>query len=476
MRYGWTMAKSGLVLVVLAVAMASVVGCSAPAPEVQPVRNVVLITVDTLRADFLGCYGGPAGLSPRIDRLAARGTRFEHALVQWPKTSPSVASLLTSTYGTTNGMMRVCGQRLPAHLDVLTMQLDRAGFDTAALVTNRFLGADYGFDRGFDEFTEVWETGRHDADRVTELAIPWLDRLEPPFFLWLHYLDPHTPYTPPPEFETDTPMRPVAGGDRKLVLTDGDEDMGVVPKHAQLPIPPRLSSYVARYEGEIRFLDFQVGRLLDALHERALEESTMVILTADHGESLGDHDYYFEHGRLPYDACLRVPLVIRVPWSEGNPVPVVAAPVALLNLAPTILEAVGLPVGDQAQGVSMWPLLAGRPQQLPDHVFAEAGYTQDHQRIVRRGPWKLILVPDSSDRSIMTGGRYELYDIQADPGETRNLAADRPQVVADLAARLEEWIADTPRAESPAETPRGMDDDTRAALRALGYAEEADAP
>jgi arylsulfatase A-like enzyme len=435
-------------------------------------RNLVLITVDTLRADHLGCYGYPRDTSPNLDRLAARSTRFHHAVAQWPKTSPSIASLMTSTYCCTNGVVRMCGQRLPDGFAVLAEQFRRAGFATLAIVTNRFLGAEHGFDRGFADFVEVWETGRHDADRATDMALERLDHLthEQPFFMWLHYLDPHTPYTPPPHVQ-DHFAAVASVDDPELEYTSGNDDIGVVPRHAQISGPPRLSHYVSRYDEEILALDAEVGRLLDAMEERSLLATTMVVFTADHGESLGDHDYFFEHGRLPYDASLRVPLVIDVPWLERE-AEVVETPVALLNVAPTILSAFGLEAGGQAQGVSMWPLLEQGRQTLPTHVFAEAGYSEDYQRIVRSDRWKLIEVPDAGDRSIMTGSRYELYDIGTDPGETHNLASDHPEVVDELARRLADWISSTPRATTPAETPDSVDADTLEALRALGYAEE----
>ena len=464
--------SGGRALLVLA-ASASLAGCIGSG---EPPGNVLLITVDALRADHLGCYGYGRDTSPNIDRLAARSTRFEHALVQWPKTSPSVVSIMTSTYGRTSGVMRLCGQRLPDELTVLAEQLRDAGFDTRGIVTNRFLGSDYGFDRGFDQFVEVWQgNGRDDAEHVTDLAMEWVGDLglEQPFFVWIHYLDPHAPYTPLPGSQ-DAFTDGHGPDEPELEYSPDHNEIGVVPLHAQIPGPRKTSFYVARYDEEVRGLDGEIGRLLDALAAHSLIENTMVVFTADHGESLGDHNYYFEHGRLPYDACLRVPLLIHVPWL-GREAQVVQSPVGLINLAPTILASVGLDAPRQVQGVSMLRLLRRGRQKLPEHVFAEAGYSHEHQRVVRRGRWKLIEVRDEGDRAVMTGCDFELYDIDTDPGETKNLANQYPDVVDELAHRLSQWIGSTPQAEAPAEIPELVSDDASEALRALGYAEEAEA-
>lgn len=435
-----------------------------------PEASLVLITVDTLRADHLGYYGYARNTSPNIDRLAAQSIVFETAVAQWPKTTPSFVSMLTGTYGVSNGVIRGCNQRAPDHLDLMAELLQGGGFATAAVVSNRFLGSLYNFDRGFDHFVEVWETGSDTADAVTDVALDWISEADTsrPFFLWLHYLDPHAPYTPP------EPLNGMYVGDDEyrrgatVAFSDGDDDIGVVPTHAQIEQQFDVAYYVAQYDAEIRFVDTQVNRVLDALESSSLSSRTMVVFTADHGESLGDHDYFFEHGRLPYDACLRIPLMIRVPWLEHGE-QTVRPPVELLNLLPTVLDTLGLPASEQAQGVSMLPLIEGEQQELPPHVFAEAGYAEDYQRIVREGPWKLVYVPDENDRKIMTGSRFELYDLENDPGELHNLASVRPDIVNRLSSKLMQWIETTPRADAPAPTPVPLDAETEGALRTLGY-------
>lgn len=457
--------------VVVAALVVTPAGCSRTGDGHAP-RNVVVITVDTLRQDHLGYAGYPRDTSPTIDRFSTGCLVFQNALVQWPKTTPSVTSMMSSTYARSNGVRRVCGQRVPDDLMLLSEILSDAGYETAAVVSNRFLGGRFGFDRGFEQFVEMWHGRRDDAEAVTSEALRWLRTRdsERAFFLWVHYLDPHAPYDPPGTaadtiFETEP-----ADGSVKLSFADDDRDVGVVPRHARIEGRDDLAFYVARYDAEIRFLDDALGDLLGALDSPSLARSTMVVLTADHGESLGDHDYFFEHGRFPYDACLRVPLLFRVPWLEV-PDETVVEPVDLLAVAPTILEAIGESAPDSFQGRSLLPLFSSDRSVLPEAVFAEAGYSARHQIIVRQGRWKLISVPDPEDRTMMAGAPYELYDVEADPEESRNRAAEHPEVVSRLTSLLTAWqnrLALAPEAETV-----DLEIEERSALEALGYAEEA---
>jgi arylsulfatase A-like enzyme len=438
--------------------------------------NVVLVTVDTLRADHLGSYGYARETSPAIDRLAREGVRFDTAVTQWPKTTPSLASLHTGVYPSTNGVTRHTQQALPAAFATLAQRLSEAGYETAAVVTNGNLARAYRFDKGFDSYIETWRSPTADdperAAHVTDAAIAWLDarRSERPFFLWVHYVDPHAPYTPPPPFDGmfvgDAHYDP---SERAPLSEQPIEDIDGIPARSRLGVHDEIAYYVAQYDAEIRYSDGEIGRLFDRVEAGASGARTAIVLTADHGESLGEHRYYFEHGRLPFDGCVRVPLVVRLPGGHGGGRSV-KSPVQLVDVLPTVLEIASVAVPGEAEGRSLVPLLAqGQDPERGAFAFTESGYTDSWQRSVRDARWKLVWTPDPSDRAIATGTEWALFDLATDPSETTDVAAAHPDQVERLRSALESW-----RHRSGVSTialvpaPR-VDHDTEERLRKLGY-------
>ncbi|MDJ0852510.1 MAG: sulfatase [Myxococcota bacterium] len=455
-------------------------------PGHRDLAPVVLITVDTLRADRLGVYGHRLDVSPRIDALAESGVRFADATVQWPKTWPSIASLLTGTYPHTTGI-RGKPRRLPDSHVMLAELFAKAGYDTAAIVSNWNVGSHMGFGQGFEHFVQSWEEkwreqagnepfvnapGRvkdyTNATLVTDQALRWLRGRGPrdrPFFLWIHYMDPHGPYQPPARYAR---------------LFEG--------AHRSEPIPPRLlppyqqqtrrgrlitdlGFYQSQYDREIRYLDDEVGRLLDALSQPDLG-NPLIVLTADHGESMGEHRYYLEHGKLPYQPTAHVPLLVSRPGViEGGRV--IDTPVGLIDLSATLLELAGMVVPGSFEGTSLARVILGeRDAALPEHVFMESGYGGDQTQLtVREGPWKLIHVPYAPDRKAMTGAEFELYHLGRDPGEIENVAAAHPEVVRRLGEALVRWDAAGARLGELGEEldPASLDAGSRAMLEALGY-------
>jgi len=461
-----------------------------PPPGRAPVaaaerRNIVLVTIDTLRADHLHCYGYPRATSPNLDRLAAQGVRFEQAIVQWPKTGPSMASLMTSTYGSTSGVMRTTlDQKVPRVYDLLPELLRSAGYQTFGVVANLSLSPKFSFDQGFDHY--LVENANTGADHVSALARGLFEHRDParPLFLWVHYLDPHAPYRPPPKFSEEfvgdewfeSDDRPPVPVDPRVADSTAQErhgnQIGQIPKYAYLPGKERIRDYVAQYDGDIRFLDEHLGRLMLWLGEQGHLERALLVITADHGESLGDHDYFFEHGRFPYDDCARVPLILIHPeWAPAR----VAAPVALLDVAPTLLELVGIAPGWQFEGRSLvdW-LRAGDHGTPPRPVFTQSGYEQEFETSVRDGRYKLIRIGSRRMAELLTGRPYELYDVLADPGETRNLVDERPEVFESLRTMLDAFVEDArarvpPPPDGDAFTPT---DEERRLIDALGYADD----
>jgi arylsulfatase A-like enzyme len=464
--------QAGAALLLLAAVNVAAAALEVRAPGPRP--NILLITIDTLRADHLGAYGYARPTSPNIDRLAREGVLFRRAVSQWPKTSPSFAALMSSTYGHTNGLIRTTAQRMPDRFLLLAELLKAGGYSTRAAVANVNLARVFNFDQGFDVYLEPWreEDEQRRTELVTRQGIGLLERApaERPFFLWLHYFDPHARYQPP---------RPYDGmftGDRHFdpswrvpLLTEKRKDIGGIPLTARLGSEDRIAYYVAQYDAEIRFVDQQVGLLLKALDERGLAGKTMVVLTSDHGESLGDHGYFFEHGRFPYDDCVHVPLIVRGPGA-GRPGGVVRSPVELIDVAPTLLDLAGLPANPEAEGRSLRRLLEGERTGDPGraYAFTESGYARDYQRAIVGDRYKLVYVPDAGDRAVMQGGELELYDLEADPGETWNLVDERPEVAAPLKERLMRWIADGGSGSEAPEAVR-VEPQAEEQLRSLGY-------
>jgi arylsulfatase len=441
----------------------------------RPRLNVLLVTIDTLRADHLGAYGYDRATSPHIDALARESVLFSRAQSPWPLTTPSFAAMLTGTYGHTNGIMRTTGQRLPDRALTLAELLRAGGYRTLAAVGNVNLASVFNFDQGFDRYLELWR--EHDDARTRVTTARGLDLLRSaaasaqPFFLWVHFFDPHARYRPPSPYDHLFVGDAYYDPSRRAPLHVGRrDDMGGIPASVALGHEDHVAYYVAQYDGEIRYVDEQVGRLLAGLSDTGLADRTLVVLTADHGESLGDHDYYFEHGRLPYDDCAHVPLIVRAP-GVGRAGSRIAAPVGLVDLLPTVLDLAGLPADDRAEGHSLRRLLesgdAGTP---PSFAFTESGFARDYQRSITGSRYKLVFVPDAGDRRLMTGRRLELYDLAADPGETRNVLDEHPEIAAELEHRLFRWMREAGPGAAPP-PPVGIDALAAGELRSLGYAD-----
>jgi arylsulfatase A-like enzyme len=462
--------------------------CSGP---VAPTRsNILLITIDTLRADHLSSYGYARQTSPVLDSLAAEGVRFEVPIVQWPKTGPSFASIFTSTYPKDNGIVRKIGTRLPDQFLMLAEVLQSQGYSTRAVVANGAVASEFNFHQGFDTYVESWKltppaegvdpTG---AAMINQLVETVMESQPPgePFFLWVHYLDPHFPYAAPEpwtdKFADDSFSDPEARVD--IDLDRPRVQMMAIGSEQILGGRDDLAYYVARYDAEISYVDAKIGDLLELLRQRGLMEDTLTVVTSDHGESLGEHEYYFDHGRFSYQTCLRVPLIFHQPGVLEPRVD--SSPVELLQLTPTLLAAAGIEVeeGQWMQGQSLWPRLQGA--DIPSdyqYAFSEAGYAVRPlwQRTVTDGRFKLIYAQDWGEQRWIAGKRkpFALFDLASDPGETDNLigqeieAEDRLKTVLSQLWSAEpiEVLVDQDAEEVDHEE---MDEETRNQLKALGY-------
>jgi arylsulfatase A-like enzyme len=393
--------------------------------------SVLLVTIDTLRADHLSAYGYTRRTSPRIDALAAEGTLFEEAYTFWPKTRGSFVALLTGKPPSRTGYSKTH----PVLLDLnatLASVLQAAGYATTAVVDNPNVAAGLGYSKGFDRYRETWEekTLTTEMDRTRAITAEGITilraaRPERPFLLWVHYVNPHTPYTPEKPFDTmfadgfdSGPELPVVAGLH-----------GGLPKQWAVAGRRRLGYYVAQYDGEIAAVDEEVGQLLAALDSSAVRGRTLVVLTSDHGESLGEHDYYFDHGENVFHPSLRVPLIVKTPGAPaGRRSPVFAS---TLDLVPTILDAVKVSWPADLMGTSLLDVVEGRGEPRRERLFA-----QNDRNLVAAfdRSFKIIATPEE-DRRL-----FALYDRVLDPGETKDVARTRPEDLREQRRELEVYV------------------------------------
>jgi arylsulfatase A-like enzyme/Tfp pilus assembly protein PilF len=392
--------------------------------------NVVLITLDTLRADHVGCYAAGRVRTPGLDSLAADGVLFEEAVTPTPLTLPAHATILSGVYPFTHQVRDNRLSRVPAGLPLLSESLRSAGMDTAAFLGSMVLDSAFGLDRGFDLYADrfaapdagdFWSEVRKPADAVLAEAREWISgRDGRPFFAWIHLYDPHAPWDPPEPFRGQYPGHP--------------------------------------YRGAVAFMDAELGKFFAFLKESRLWQRTLVVVVADHGEGLGEHGEE-THGFFVYQATMRVPFLVRLPFPAGGRR--VAQRVELTDVAPTILAAKGLPVPRSVQGRSLLDAVLGGPLRRADEAYGESHYPRLHfgwseLRAFYHGGLKYIQAP-----------QQELYDLGRDPGETRNLAAERPEECRRLRGLLLRKL-DAAGPALPAVEPR-LDPAARERLAALGY-------
>jgi arylsulfatase A-like enzyme len=448
--------------------------------------NILLLTIDTLRADHMSAWGYSRSTTPVLDGLAAEGVRFAFAQAQRPKTGPSFTSIFTSGYCADHGVRRI-GQPASCSMRFLAEEMHDLGYQTLAVVSNAALAREFYFDQGFDSYIETWKVApKKDgldptgAEAVTDLATAVVEKMttDKPFFLWVHYVDPHAPYSPP------APFRDLYQGDAHsgpsvevpVARRAARQSFGGIGTREVLDGRRDLPFYVARYDAEIRYADQQIERLLDELRRRGFYDQMVTVMTADHGESLGEHNYWFDHGMFGFQTCLHVPLVVRFP---GVATPRVdAAPVELVDLAPTLLDLAGRRLRDHTwmRGRSLVARLRGELAGARDVAFAEAGYSSrpDWIRVATDGRFTLHHLFERADRRRVAHADvpWALFDLSEDPGETVNVADRNPEVLAHLRTLLEGWESEAPlpmdrdRADCGA---RAVESGTEQQLRTLGY-------
>jgi arylsulfatase A-like enzyme/predicted negative regulator of RcsB-dependent stress response len=398
--------------------------------------NVLVVTLDTTRADRLGCYGRAGGTTPHLDALAARGLRFAHAVTVAPTTLTSHATIFTGLIPPRHGVRINSEDRLDASQVTLAEVLSAKGYETAAFVSSFVLDARFGLDQGFATYDDRVETATGPAfaqgtneragPATTDAALAWLARRDAkrPFFAWVHYFDAHAPYAPPAPFAARFPEAP--------------------------------------YDGEVAAVDAEVGRLLDALDRAGLRDRTLVVVLGDHGESLGQHGEA-THGHFVYRSVMDVPLIVANPRLVPVPAVVDGGVVSTADVTPTVLDLVGAGDDRPRDGVS---LAAERPDRR------RTVYMETLVPFLDFG-WSPLFGLRRLADSYVLAPRPEYYDLIADPGEGANLHAtakgDAGLARDQQAATLSRLLARFPPYQQAATTAPAPDPETRARLESLGY-------
>ncbi len=399
----------------------------------NPPSNLVVITVDTLRADHLGCYGYQQVKTPNIDALAAEGSRFTHAFTPVPVTLPSHSSIFTGTYPMLSGMHDFSANKLSPQQPTLASVLKEHGYTTGAVIGSAVLDSRFGLNHGFDfyydhfDFSRLQESNLEEMERpgnlVADQTLEWLGQnYQKKFFLWMHLYDPHFPYRPPPPYDKEYATHP--------------------------------------YDGEIAFADSQVGRLLQFLKDKGVYQNTIIVLSGDHGESLGEHGEK-THGFFIYNATLHVPLIIRAP--ELKTVKLVEASTSLTDIMPTVLNLLKIDVPSQVQGQNLVPLLSGKDEQGPRSLYSETFLPRLHFN------WSELRGVETQNYHFIDAPKPELYDLSKDPGETNNLLAQKKAVAEEMQAKLTALIREYSAGPEMAEKT-GLDPALMERLKSLGYA------
>jgi arylsulfatase A-like enzyme len=414
-----------------------------------------MIVLDTTRQDHLGCYGHSRDTSPSIDAFAADAIRFDRAYATAPWTKPTVASMFTGLYPSRHSV-RVMNAALPDRLLTLSEILGARGYATAGVISHVLLDRRHGFAQGFEKYVEVVDPeDPHESvtsDRVTDAALEILSRFDErqPFFLFVHYFDPHYNYKRHPEYGFAPPKAGRLKGTETIYgLYDFMPDM----------TREEIDLIEAIYDEEIRFMDDGVGRLLESLKKTVGFEDTLVLIAGDHGEEFMTHGH-IGHTISLYEEVMLVPLIMRPPGYRAGGT-VVDLPVSLVSIAPTVLDLIGVEIeGLVTQGTSLAAALDPEaPAGRDPVVFCETD-EQRHKRAVIVGRDKLIRNEES--------GKIELYDIVADPGELDDRSGEQPERVAQLLAMLEQSIVWAAEGSIEPDTMT-LTDEQREQLRSLGY-------
>lgn len=438
--------------ILLSLGLTLLAGCS-PSPKAAASPNIILITIDALRADHLSCYGYPFLTSPHMDELAGRSIVFNYAFCTLPKTSASLASLMTGLHPFVH-KTGPSADRLRAPFITLAETLKLKGYFNSAVVDNSNLSPKFGFGQGFDEYVGVYNKGRDKRGStpfITRVILDFLaNNRKFPFFLWAHYIETHTPYLPPDQYVEERPAgRKIREIVRKKVINSdiwmpaGDLDEGRI---------------VSLYDAAIKYVDSEIKKISDAFFRHGRQKDTILILTSDHGEELGEHNLFFDHGPLTFSSSIRVPLIMFVPGEKSRRV---KQPVSLMDLYPTILERIGLVPPYEIQGENLF-------QRAQDRFLLVPGDSQNFS--VVQGRYHLVKVGGQLARELGLEEDY-LFDLIRDPAEKTNIVSRQKVRQAQMVEKYGQFLRRHGYLRTPKDAARQpkLSPEELERLRTLGY-------
>jgi len=426
--------------------------CDRPQSDIGP-PNILLISIDALRADHLSCYGYDRQTSPVLDALAGRGTRYSRAFVNTHGTPPSHTTLFSSLYQETHrvgiGSMSATDRGVPSGITMVQEVFSAAGWHTVAVTGGGFMAAKFGFDRGFDEYVDV----ARNVDQGTALLLEYLRAPVAsgrPIFAFLHTYQVHSPYAPPKRF------RQLFGQYEGSIEATSEALLEINKEPARGFTLDDMEYLESLYDGEIRYTDEALGKLLASLEAVGFLDNGVVVVTSDHGEEFGEHGGALHGGKL-FEELLHVPLILAGAGIDRGVVD--PSLVSLIDVAPTVLSLAGLEVPPAMEGRNM---LDRPPSNLwrDQRIFAQYG---DALYTVRTPRWKLIQRTSNQ--------RVKLYDLHRDPGEQLNLRKRYPEIAGSLLSELEEWRARCPQLDLGSRGEVELSEEMVEELRALGYVE-----
>jgi len=423
--------------------------------EETPLYNIILITVDALRADHMGAYGYPFNTSPNMDALAEKSVLFEFPYCTIPKTSASVASLLTGLHPFQHMTNPNRSKLLEQHI-TLTEALKMRGYFNWAVVDNGNLSKRFNFNQGFDQYNQVWdhvEEKEESTPFITETVLDFLERDQrEPFFMWAHYIETHSPYIPPEEFIEERPKgriikeleHRIIAGERPYI--DQGMDEGYL---------------LSLYDGAVKYIDHEIGTIIDLIFDKGLHENSIIIISSDHGEELGEYNYFYNHGALTFNSSTRVPLIFFAPHEEARRI---RYPVSLMDVYPTLLDLAGLDLPYDIQGINLF-------KYDKDRKIMIWGRTKGYESfsVVYRN-FHYVHLSDQNSRKLNLEKKY-FFDIFQDPYEQDSILSLHTKLAESLDAayrtKLDEFFRNMKGRANEEET--GLSEKEIKNLKTLGY-------
>lgn len=439
-------------LLCLFLTVAWLTGCQQNQKDSEKKLNIILITVDALRADHLSTYGYQYQTSPHIDKFAETSVLFEYAYCTMPKTSASIASLMTGLHPFVHRTKPI-RDTLKKEPVTLAEALKMRGYFTSAIVDNSNLSKNFNFNRGFDQYLQVWDKTiekEESTPYITQQILEFLSKNQKkPFFFWAHYIEPHYPFLPPNQFIEKRP-------EGRLLEKIGPKIIAGAQKFVKATSTEGY--FLSRYDGAVKYIDSELKKIINLIFEKGYQENSIIILTADHGEELGEHNYFYNHGPLTFNSSTRVPLIIYRPNERSRRI---KYPVSLMDIYPTLLRQAGLVPPYEIQGVNLFE----KPQDRFLFIQAYPGsFAVVHER------YHLVRLEKSLGQELGLDRLY-FFDLFRDPYEKKNIAHKRKNLVELMdKAYLEfsykyEHIAST---DKPEEEPK-LSKRELEQLKTLGY-------